>query len=63
MFLESEIVLKKQTTINYLLHIFFIIMASIHYHGFPLDLSVVLLKLIMFFISGVCEQLLRQGGT
>ena len=46
---------------NYLLYIFLITIASIHFHGFPLDLSVVLLKLtICFFISGVCEQLLGQ---
>ena len=49
---------------NFLLYIFLITIASIHFHGFPLDLSVVLLKLtICFFISGVCEQLLGQAIT
>ena len=56
--LQSEIVLKQKNN-NYLLYIFAATIASIHFHGFPLDLSVVLLKL-MLFISGVCEQLLGQ---
>ena len=55
--LQSEIVLKQKN--NYLLYIFAATIASIHFHGFPLDLSAVLLKL-MLFISGVCEQLLGQ---
>ena len=58
MFLQSEIVLKQKNN-NYLLYIFATTIAFIHFHGFPLDLSVVLLKL-MFFISGVCDQLLGQ---
>ena len=47
-FLQSEIVLKQKTTINYLLYIFVIIIASIHFHGFPLDLSAFLSKLTCF---------------
>ena len=56
MFLQSEIILKQKTTINHLLYIFAMTIVSIHFHDFQLDLSVVFLKLIMFFISGVCEQ-------
>ena len=48
MFLQSEIVSKQKTTINYLLYIFVVTIAFIHFHGFPLDLSVVLSKLTMF---------------
>ena len=58
-FSQSEIVLKQKTTNNYLLYIFVITIASIHFDGFPLDLSpVVLLKLmICFLISGVSLKL------
>ena len=52
MFLQSEIVFKQKTTINYLLYIFVIIIASIHFHGFAIDLSVVLLKLVCAEVLG-----------
>ena len=42
-FSQSEIVLKQRTTNNYLLSIFVITIASIYFHGFPLDISTVVL--------------------
>ena len=42
--------MKQKTTNNYLLYIFVKTIAFIHFHGFPLDLSpIVLLKLIRRF--------------
>ena len=53
--LQRELVLKQKTTNNYLLYIFLITTAFIHFHCFLLDISpAVLLKfLICFFISSV----------
>ena len=42
-FSQSEIVLKQRTTNNYLLSIFVITIAPIYFHGFPLDISTVVL--------------------
>ena len=53
-FLPMETVLKQKTTNSYLLYIFVLTIVSAHVHGFPLDLSpVVLLKLIICFLSQV----------
>ena len=43
-FYQREIALKQKTTNNYLLYIFVITTVSIHFHGFPVDLSTIVLS-------------------
>ena len=53
-FFYKVIVLKQKTTNNFMLYIFVISIASIHFHDFLLDLSPVLLKLIICFFNLYC---------
>ena len=51
---EGEGIWPCEIVFKHILYIFIITTAFIHFHGFPEHLlPVVLLKLIMFFISGV----------